>query len=105
MAQGGHTGKITFVHPPARDAILIGADRCYIVTGGLGAIGRLVTERLVREGAGEVVLVSRRVPSPDTAELTASLSRGHTRVRYCQADVADRAELERAIGGDTCSLP
>jgi acyl transferase domain-containing protein/NADPH:quinone reductase-like Zn-dependent oxidoreductase/acyl carrier protein len=105
MAQGGHTGKITFVHPPARDEILVRADRCYVVTGALGAIGRLVAERIVREGSGELVLISRRAPGPDTQEFVASLSLGHTRVCYRQADVADPSELERAIGGDACSLP
>ncbi|HEY3093850.1 MAG TPA: SDR family NAD(P)-dependent oxidoreductase, partial [Vicinamibacterales bacterium] len=105
MAQGAHTGKIAFVHPAARDELLVRPDRSYVVTGGLGAIGRVVAERLVREGAGEIVLISRRAPGAETAELVVSLSNERTRVSYRQADVANLAELEHALSAREGSLP
>ena len=97
MAQGAHTGKIVFVHPSARDEILIRPDRCYVVTGGAGALGRHVAARLTSEGAGEIVLIGRRLPDAETAALVASRPNSPTRVSYRQSDVASRADLERAL--------
>ncbi|WP_256251561.1 KR domain-containing protein, partial [Burkholderia ubonensis] len=38
------------------------ADRCYLVTGGTGALGALFARALIEAGARDVVLTSRRGP-------------------------------------------
>nr|BCK51645.1 modular polyketide synthase [Micromonospora sp.] len=67
-----------------------------LVTGGTGALGRHVARWLLANGAGEVVLASRRGPgAPGAAELVAEL--GAVRVVGC--DVTDRAAVEALVSG------
>ncbi|MEV0882011.1 type I polyketide synthase, partial [Micromonospora echinofusca] len=65
-----------------------------LVTGGTGALGRHVARWLLANGAGEVVLASRRGPAaPGAAELMAEL--GAVRVVAC--DVTDRAAVDALV--------
>ncbi|MGW4502388.1 type I polyketide synthase, partial [Micromonospora sp. NPDC004336] len=67
-----------------------------LVTGGTGALGRHVARWLLANGAGEVVLASRRGPdAPGAAELVAEL--GAVRVVAC--DVTDRAAVDALVAG------
>ena len=45
------------------------ADSSYLITGGLGALGRQAGKWLAEKGAGQVVLVSRRQPDQATQTL------------------------------------
>ena len=69
--------------PDARPAAEPGS--CWLVTGGLGGIGRAVLP-----GLGLRLLVVGRGPASDLAELGAD-------VRYARVDVADAAGLEAAV--------
>ena len=62
-----------------------------LVTGGLGGLGRLVTEYLA-VGLGARVLVVGRTPAAELADL-----RDLGDVRYAAVDVADPVALERAV--------
>ncbi|MFY1593309.1 type I polyketide synthase [Micromonospora sp. WMMD737] len=65
-----------------------------LVTGGTGALGRHVARWLLANGAGEVVLASRRGPAtPGAAELVDEL--GAVRVVAC--DVTDRAAVDALV--------
>ncbi|MDT0442558.1 type I polyketide synthase [Streptomyces johnsoniae] len=55
--------------PPAR----ISPRETYLITGGLGALGRLAAERLVGQGARHLVVAGRT--RPDDADLTAFRAR------------------------------
>ncbi|MBQ1073093.1 SDR family NAD(P)-dependent oxidoreductase, partial [Micromonospora sp. C31] len=67
-----------------------------LVTGGTGALGRHVARWLLANGAGEVVLASRRGPAaPGAAELVDEL--GAVRVVAC--DVTDRAAVDALVAG------
>jgi NADPH:quinone reductase-like Zn-dependent oxidoreductase/acyl carrier protein len=59
MAQGHHTGKVILRTGS------IDPDGTYLVTGGLGALGRVVAEWLVVRGARHLVLATRHVAHPD----------------------------------------
>ncbi len=63
-------------------------DRAYVVTGGLGALGRRVAERLVARGARHLVLVGRTASAPPELEAD---------VRVVVADVADRAAVASMV--------
>ncbi len=66
-----------------------------LVTGGTGALGGHVARWLLREGAGEVVLVSRRgVDAPGARELAEELG---GRVRIAACDVTDAAAVRALV--------
>ncbi|MFD9464720.1 SDR family NAD(P)-dependent oxidoreductase [Streptomyces sp. NPDC060027] len=75
----------------------ITADGVHLITGGLGGLGRVAAERLVRQGARRLALLSRG--GPDTAGeswIKGIEARGVT-VHLARADVADRAALTAAL--------
>ncbi|WP_416966651.1 SDR family NAD(P)-dependent oxidoreductase [Streptomyces sp. 4F14] len=67
----------------------------YVVTGGGGAIGRVLVEHLASAYAARLVLISRSEPDARARAWHASLG---TEVLALRADVADAAELEAALG-------
>ena len=105
MAQARHTGKVVVTHPPAPDddAPIVRPDATYVITGGLGSLGREVARRLAERGARHLVLLGRRDPSPDAQAVVDALRADGVAVRVARVDVADRdavralvAEIEAA---------
>ncbi|UED87871.1 type I polyketide synthase [Streptomyces profundus] len=82
--------------PPAKRPALTGT---VLLTGGTGALGRLVARHLVTAHDVEhLVLLSRRGPqAPGATELSAELTASGARVSLVACDVADRTALERAL--------
>ncbi|MFJ1969685.1 SDR family NAD(P)-dependent oxidoreductase [Streptomyces sp. NPDC087903] len=72
-------------------------DGVHLITGGLGGLGRVVAERLVRRGARRLALLSRGTPTPDAASWIAAQEGRGVSVRLVHADVADRAGLTAAL--------
>ncbi|WP_438861885.1 SDR family NAD(P)-dependent oxidoreductase [Paractinoplanes abujensis] len=73
-----------------------------LVTGGTGGLGALIAEHLVRQGAGGVVLTSRRGPdAPGAADLAVRLEAAGARVRIAACDVTDRDALAGLLDGVT----
>ena len=73
MRSARHIGKNVLVMPPLSGGRLR-ADRTYLVTGGLGGIGRVVAGWLADQGAGVIVLNGRRAPDPEAEEAIDALS-------------------------------
>ena len=67
--------RIEKIKPSSRrsDSFLAREDRSYLVTGGLGKLGRHAARWLLDKGAGQLVLVSRRVPDECTQAWIESL--------------------------------
>jgi len=77
--------------------LALSAERSYLVTGGLGAIGLEVAAWLVERGARHLVLLGRGGPSPAArARLDALEQRGVT-LTLAALDVADRDALARLL--------
>ncbi len=78
--------------PPA-----IHPDRSYLISGGLGGLGRFFARTLADRGARHLVLLGRSAPSDEAqADLDALRARGvHIDVRPC--DVTDRAAVDAVI--------
>jgi len=95
MAKAKHIGKLV-VAQSGRTAGLR-SDRTYLVTGGLGALGRQVASSLVAGGAQSLILIGRSEPSPATLEAIENMERRGTRVAIARADVADRDALGAAL--------
>ncbi|WP_257002072.1 type I polyketide synthase [Streptomyces sp. WZ.A104] len=72
-------------------------DGTYLITGGLGGLGRVVADRLAGRGAGQLALLSRSAPDAAATRWIESLRRRGTAVRLVRADVADRDALRAAL--------
>ncbi|RKN12587.1 type I polyketide synthase [Streptomyces radicis] len=81
--------------PPAAPPVRISPDETYLVTGGLGSLGRLVAKRLADLGARHIALMSRRAPDAATlAEVRAAL--GPEADVVCHSgDVGDADDVRR----------
>ncbi|HLF25993.1 MAG TPA: SDR family NAD(P)-dependent oxidoreductase [Anaerolineae bacterium] len=118
MAQAKHIGKIVIaqpalqpdgtliIHPPARP--VLASDATYLITGGLGALGLAVAQRLVELGARQLVLVGRSGAahlSDSARQSLERIERQGARVVIAQADVANHDELAAVFDQIKQSLP
>ncbi|MFF7972345.1 SDR family NAD(P)-dependent oxidoreductase [Streptomyces sp. NPDC007905] len=72
-------------------------DGVHLITGGLGGLGRVVAERLVRRGARRLALLSRGTPDAAATAWIRDLEQRGVTVHLARADVADRAGLSAAL--------
>jgi acyl transferase domain-containing protein/acyl carrier protein len=78
-------------------APVIHSDATYLITGGLGGIGRLVARWLVTRGARSLVLTGRNAPSVEAATAIAEIEALGATVRVVRADVAEPSDVARLI--------
>ncbi|MGW0211219.1 HAD-IIIC family phosphatase [Streptomyces sp. NPDC003233] len=72
-------------------------DGVHLITGGLGGLGRVVAERLVRRGARRLALMSRGTPDAEAGNWITGLEERGVTVYLARADVADRESLTAAL--------
>ena len=103
MQQARHIGKIVVQMPkPLRPR----ADRSYLVTGGLGALGLHTAAYLAQLGAGDIVLTSRRSPDAEAEQAIAAIAeRFHCRIHVFCADVGEEGELRDLLARIRAELP
>jgi NAD(P)-dependent dehydrogenase (short-subunit alcohol dehydrogenase family) len=90
-------GKLVFqLWTGVPDKAPISRDKAYLVTGGLGGLGLKVAEWLVEQGAGGLILMSRREPEEVRAQLAAFSSRG-TRVLVACGDAANDDDVLQVV--------
>jgi phthiocerol/phenolphthiocerol synthesis type-I polyketide synthase D len=75
---------------------VVRADASYIITGGLGGLGTVVTRWLVERGAGRIVLNGRSEPSDAQRNDLAALSDG-TEIVFVAGDIATPGVAERLV--------
>ncbi|MFD8687715.1 SDR family NAD(P)-dependent oxidoreductase [Streptomyces sp. NPDC059651] len=102
LSRGANVGKLVISFEPEDGVrerpVTIAADRSYVITGGTGALGLVMAQKLVDLGARDLVLVSRRaVPEADAEALAAGLGEG-VKVRTLQCDVASADDVQRLVG-------
>ena len=93
--------------PPLGSEFTVDPDACYLITGGLGMLGRQAARWLARRGASHVVLVSRREPTDSTRDIIAEIEQTGCRVHVQLADVSRREdviELVRANQAGTAAI-
>ncbi len=73
----------------------IDSQGSYLITGGLGMLGRQAGLWLAKKGASHVVLVSRRAPSESTVELVNEMEKLGCRTVIHQADSSSRNDTEQ----------
>ena len=103
MQQARHIGKIVLQMP---NPLQPRADRSYLITGGLGAIGLHMAAYLAQLGAGDIVLTSRRAPDADAQRVIEDITeRYRCRIHTFAADVADESEVTRLLERIRSELP
>jgi acyl transferase domain-containing protein/acyl carrier protein/SAM-dependent methyltransferase len=93
---GRHVARLAVAAPMPRTAPVLQRDATYLITGGMGGVGRRIASEMARQGAGHLVLMSRSEPS--SAEQLATLREIEamgTRVTSWRGDVAVRGDMER----------
>ncbi|MFG2819819.1 type I polyketide synthase [Kitasatospora sp. NPDC048365] len=102
LSQARHTGKLALTLPaPLADGGTV------LVTGGTGALGRLVARRLVtHHGVRHLLLASRQgIGAPGAAELAADLAALGAETTVTAADLADPAAVEALVAGVPAGHP
>ncbi|MCW2517157.1 MAG: beta-ketoacyl synthase, partial [Mycobacterium sp.] len=103
MQQARHIGKIVVQIP---SPLQPRADRSYLITGGLGAIGLHTAAYLAQLGAGDIVLTSRREPNADAQRLIEEITeRYKCRIHVFPADVGDESEVVNLLERIGTELP
>jgi NADPH:quinone reductase-like Zn-dependent oxidoreductase/acyl carrier protein len=111
MGQGKHIGKVVVTQGTAvqrRSTAVVRADRSYLISGGLGALGLKVARWLIEQGARHVLLVGRKAPTPEVREQLAALagSNGNAvRVKSVQADVQSFEQTARLFEEELADMP
>ncbi|RJE27111.1 polyketide synthase [Aspergillus sclerotialis] len=112
MQTGKHRGKIVLeprsgdiikVLPPSVTPVSLPSDATYIVVGGLGGIGKSVSQFLVDRGARHLVLLSRSVSrlSESNETFIRTLRDRGTTVSLQSCDIADKEQLKAVL--DNCA--
>ena len=112
MAARSHTGKLVIAFPaegnvravvPAEDVPVARPDGAYVITGGLGALGLLLTRHLADGGAGRIVLNDRNRPAGEAAKIVESLRRSGADIVLVRGDLSDPATAPTLIGAATAT--
>src|SRR5690606_36533446 len=96
MAQARHEGKVVLRHGAASRAP-IRRDGSYLITGGLSGLGPVVARWLAEQGAGRLVLLSRRGVTAEAAPVIEALRARGTEVLAEALDVSDEAALSALL--------
>lgn len=102
MAQGQHIGKILVAHPPVDAAATapertIRADRTWLLTGGLGALGLQSARMLAEAGVPRLVLAARRPPSAEAQAVVEEIREAGCEVWVRSVDAAERTQVDELL--------
>jgi myxalamid-type polyketide synthase MxaC len=95
LGRGGRqVARLASVRPSAATAPpTVRADATYLLTGGLGFMGRHLARWLVERGARHLVLLGRRAPDDEVRAELAGLADAGAEIVVRQADVTDAGAL------------
>lgn len=95
-----HVARLRRLDPgTASVPIRLRQDATYLVTGGLGALGRCTARWLVERGARHLVLVGRSADSGAADGLVEQLAAAGATVTIARADVSSEADVGRLFAG------
>jgi NADPH:quinone reductase-like Zn-dependent oxidoreductase/acyl carrier protein len=111
MATAKHIGKLAIVMDrsvkvlPRKDKQLFCTDASYIITGAFGGVGSAVAEWMAENGAGHLVLVSRRKPSTETREVIRRIGELGAVATHIEADVSNEKDVSDLISTVRTQMP
>ncbi|MDF1810998.1 MAG: SDR family NAD(P)-dependent oxidoreductase [Verrucomicrobiales bacterium] len=91
--------------PALRDGLPVMEDATYLITGGLGMLGRRAAEWLASRGAGHIVLVSRREPDESTKDIISEIEKTGCKVHVKPADISNRKSIKALFSFIEKKLP
>ena len=81
------------------------AEATYLITGGLGGLGRAVATWLVEQGARHLVLMGRSAPSASAQQTLDALRKAGAHVVVARGDVARADDVASVIESIRMSMP
>ncbi|MEV6663876.1 SDR family NAD(P)-dependent oxidoreductase [Streptomyces nigra] len=99
---GRHVPRLTRTRPD--DSGPPTGSGAYLITGGLGGLGRVVAERLAGRGVRGLALLGRGAPDAEAVAWIDGLRERGVAVHLARADVTDRAGLTAALDGVRAEL-
>nr|WP_275939224.1 type I polyketide synthase [Polyangium spumosum] len=112
MAQGRHTGKLAILlqDPDARIAtsstrVRLREDAAYLVTGGLGGLGVVLAQWMVKQGARHLALVGRSAPADVAQAAIREMEAAGAEVRVIRADVSRRVDVDALLADLRGAMP
>lgn len=115
LIQGGkHTGKVvlraekdsivktTSIKPPELE---LNSNGTYVISGGLGDLGRRIACFLAQHGAGGILLLSRRDARAVDPSFLSRIESYGSQVRVAQCDIRDKESVTKAIEGVRNTMP
>ncbi|MEQ9363719.1 MAG: SDR family NAD(P)-dependent oxidoreductase, partial [Leptospirales bacterium] len=88
---------INFESRTGAGEVALSPEACYLVSGGLGALGLELAAWMAGRGAGHIVLTGRSAPSPEAEKQLERLRAGGADVQSLRGDVTDPADAARLI--------
>jgi acyl transferase domain-containing protein/acyl carrier protein len=79
------------------DMPIIRAEATYLITGGLGSLGRITAECLIESGARHLILVGRSALSEEADRWLKDLQENGVRIRAIGADIGKPADAARVL--------
>ncbi|NEP08925.1 MAG: alpha/beta fold hydrolase [Symploca sp. SIO2C1] len=80
-------------------------DSTYLITGGNGGLGLLVSQWMVKQGARHLVLVGRSTPKEVVKAQIQELEQAGAEVVFTQADVSEAEQVAKVLAEIEQSLP
>jgi acyl transferase domain-containing protein/acyl carrier protein len=80
-------------------------DGTYLITGGMGALGLRVAQRMAERGAGNLVLVGRSQPGVAVERVIDELRQLGAAVRVVTADVSQETEISGVLSEIAGTMP
>ena len=83
--------------PGTAEPLEVRAERSFLITGGLGALGQQAARWLADRGAEQIVVTSRREPDEATRASLRKIEEGGCQVVVHSADVSDRKDVRELL--------
>ncbi|CAM3145684.1 SDR family NAD(P)-dependent oxidoreductase [Janthinobacterium lividum] len=88
------------------DALVLAADRSYLVSGGLGGLGASLIDWLLERGARHIINLNRRTPNAEQAQALQLLAHRHgARIEALTVDLSDLEGMRRVLGAVLPGMP
>ena len=106
-ASARYAGRLRNMTPAPKQAVPpLQQNATYLITGGLGALGMELAQRLAQQGAGALVLLSRKgLPTPEQNRILEQLRARPMQVLVKPVDVANRDQLSALLDEIHSTLP